>query len=107
MNGRHLGHLDSGRALQIKSKGMYRKNETWDVSDGQKGEVSSCSLSVSKLMGLVHSEIVEIVNFDNFGPLKSCRGGLMVARRSHYERPLERSYGGFIQATRQGVTLGH
>jgi hypothetical protein len=25
-------------------------------------------------MGLVHSEIVEIVNFNSFGPLKSCRG---------------------------------
>jgi hypothetical protein len=46
---------------------MYQNNETWQVAGGQKGTVSRCSLSVSKLMGLVHSEIVEIVNFDSFG----------------------------------------
>jgi hypothetical protein len=62
---------------------MYRNNETWHVAGDQKGLVSPCSLSVSKLISLVRSEIVEIVNFDSLGPPKSCGGGFMVARLSH------------------------
>ena len=34
-------------------------------------------------MGFVHPEVVEILNFDSFGPLKSCRGGCMVIRHTH------------------------
>jgi hypothetical protein len=30
---------------------------------------------MSKLMGLGHSEVVDILNFDSFGTLKSCGGG--------------------------------
>jgi hypothetical protein len=35
---------------------------------------SCCSLSVSKLMGFVHPDVVEILNLDSFRSLKSCGG---------------------------------
>jgi hypothetical protein len=56
---------------------------TQRVVGGQKDLVSRCSSLMSKLMSFVHSEIVESVNFDSCGPLKSCGCELMVVRRSH------------------------
>jgi hypothetical protein len=35
---------------------------------------------MSKLMGFVQPEVVEILNFYSFGPLKSCGGGCVVVR---------------------------
>jgi len=40
-------------------------------------------MSMSKLMVFSHPEIVEILNFDSFGPLKSCGGGCMVVSHTH------------------------
>jgi len=48
---------------------------------------------MSKLMGLGHSEVVDILNFDSFGALKSYGRGCMAVRRTQKERPVRRSYG--------------
>jgi len=38
------------------------------------GSGSCHNMSMSKLMGLVHSEIVDFLNTNSFRPLKSCGG---------------------------------
>ena len=50
-------------------------------------------LSMLKLMSFFGPEVLTILNFDSFGPLKSFGGGSMVVRRTHLERPVERLYG--------------
>ena len=71
-----------GYCKQKKKGGMCRKSET--ACCGWQGGPGSCrSMSMSKLMGFVHPEIVEILNFDSFGPLKSRGGGCIVVSHTH------------------------
>jgi len=52
-----------------------RKSKTRRLAGSKKDLVFVCSLSVSKLRGIVHPGVVDILNFDSFGSLKSCGGG--------------------------------
>ena len=80
MNGRCYGIVEENKKKlrDVKNEGDFARCG-WAQGPG------SChSISVSKLMGLVHSEIVEISNFDSFKSLKSCGGrGWMVVRHTH------------------------
>ena len=61
---------------------MFRKSET--ARCGRTEGPGNCRrMSKLRLIGLGHSEVVDILNFDSFGNLKSCGGGCMVVRLTH------------------------
>ena len=60
---------------------------------------------MSELMGIVHPRVVEILNFDSFGPLKSGEGRMHVNHACTIRKAGRTLIWGSHRSQREGQTL--